>query len=122
MTRAYKQPAPLTLRTGALQHELDARSDGTPAGHRATIMRDLARYYALITPPPRFITDCAPLVRHWYDAHANGADDLLPLIENYCPSPLDALTILDAIERAHVLTQHHDYTVALALREVGLLS
>jgi hypothetical protein len=106
--RAPNERPPICFRPGDLRAELDARCDGTEAGYRAVVVRDLERYYQLIgrQMDPRSSTRSARFTyEKWQDGEGNG----LPI------------WLIDALERAHILVTHAGLTVDAALVAVGLV-
>lgn len=111
--RAPNERPGVSIRTGSIRDELDARSDGTEPGYRAVIMRDLQRYWAWLTEEyenrdPGEFQD-ADYWRALYDRV--GPDD----------GPHVGYWTVDALERAHILVEHAGLTVDAALVSVGLV-
>jgi hypothetical protein len=108
--RAPNERPPICFRPGDLRGELDARCDGTEAGYRATVVRDLERYYEMLAKYPLvFGPDIARALfeeKHEMPEHAD---------------PLWATVYRDAMERAHILVTHAGLTVDAALVAVGLV-
>jgi hypothetical protein len=107
--RAPNERPPICFRPGDLRGELDARCDGTEAGYRAVVVRDLQRYYRLVNernPPYRL-----EQARFLYEDMYNEPNDL---------DDWDAW-VLDRFERAHILVTNAGLTVDAALVVVGLV-
>jgi hypothetical protein len=113
--RAPNERPPICFRPGDLRAELDARCDGTEAGYRAVVVRDLERYYALLKEVREFFHPLERLLaRVLYEDWSNGE-----LFSNWAWP--DELAERDAYERAKVLVDHAGLTVDAALVAVGLV-
>lgn len=104
---AHKREHPLTLRVGVIQHELDARSDGTPSGYRKTIIRDLQRYYAWCRERTPQLSPSQAL--DLYYGNVASGDAATP-------------SVIDALERARLLVERDELRIEDALREAGLVT
>lgn len=107
--KRYREAPPLSLRIGAIQDELDARSDGTHSGYRAVIMESLKRYFMLLS----LETPCI----HPDTARALFEGEAIP----GSTDPLRTVRLRDALERAHILVKHAGLSVDAALVAVGLV-
>jgi hypothetical protein len=120
MPRKYypNEARPLSIRVGPLRDELDARSDGSESGYRAVIMRDLARYYALLRETIQFrgYLDTLEDARYMFDNPAVWE----PVLRE-TESTSGYYVYLDALERAHILVEYAGLSVDEALWEVGLV-
>jgi hypothetical protein len=111
--RAPNERPPICFRPGDLRAELDARCDGTEAGYRAVVVRDLQRYYDLVNnrASPWFHVGTARAeYTEWL--RGDGRDEF---------ADLDDVASWDALERAHILVTHAGLTVDAALVSVGLV-
>jgi hypothetical protein len=113
--RAPNERPPICFRPGDLRAELDARCDGTEAGYRAVVLRDLERYYEMLEFVRMDKEKYSPeLARVLYEDWSNGE-----LFSNWAWP--DELAERDAYERAKVLVDHAGLTVDAALVAVGLV-
>jgi hypothetical protein len=119
--KAWNESPPVCIRIAShpIKDELDARSDGTLAGYRQVIVRDLMRYYEMCQHEAEYIS------MEW------GPGAGLDLYHKWEKGELDRrfvtgdtgvwLATIDACERAKILT---DAGLSLdeALTQVGLVA
>jgi hypothetical protein len=114
--RAPNERPPICFRPGDLRAELDARCDGTEAGYRATVVRDLARYWEMLDLYSRSTKEAYPgSAREDYEDWLKGE-----AVTSNWATP-EELSYIDALERAHILVTNAGLTVDHALVVVGLV-
>jgi hypothetical protein len=119
--RAPNERPPICFRPGDLRGELDARCDGTEAGYRAVVVRDLQRYYRLIEAE----TDDTLPVNTIDVARSHYENIITKKREVVWPDDIGwrlvYLVVTDACERAKILVDNAGLTVDAALVAVGLV-
>jgi hypothetical protein len=121
--RAPNERPPICFRPGDLRAELDARCDGTEAGYRAVVVRDLERYYALLKEVREFFHPLERLddARYMMTNPDGLTTEQWEAVHRESAGMAEYYVLLDAYERAHILIQHAGLTVDHALVVVGLV-